>query len=48
MATLGIEMPLDYARKMGSTLVQSVWGSEDAVEGARAFAERRDPVWRGR
>ena len=48
MATLGIEMPQDYARKMGSTLVQSVWGSEDAVEGARAFAERRDPVWQGR
>ena len=48
MATLGIEMPLDYARKMGSTLVQSVWGSEDAVEGARAFAERRDPVWKSR
>ena len=48
MATLGIEMPLDYARKMGSSLVQSVWGSEDAVEGARAFAERRDPVWQSR
>ena len=48
MATLGIEMPLDYARKMSSSLVQSVWASEDAVEGARAFAERRDPVWRGR
>jgi enoyl-CoA hydratase len=25
-----------------------VFGSEDAQEGARAFAERRDPVWRGR
>jgi enoyl-CoA hydratase len=25
-----------------------VYSSEDAQEGARAFAEKRDPVWRGR
>jgi enoyl-CoA hydratase len=25
-----------------------VFGSEDAREGAQAFAERRDPVWKGR
>jgi enoyl-CoA hydratase len=25
-----------------------VFGSDDAVEGATAFVERRDPVWRGR
>jgi enoyl-CoA hydratase len=25
-----------------------VFGSEDAIEGATAFVERRDPVWRGR
>ena len=25
-----------------------IWASEDAKEGAIAFAERRDPVWRGR
>ena len=24
-----------------------VFGSEDAREGATAFAEKRDPVWRG-
>lgn len=29
-------------------LVGTVFDSEDAREGARAFAERRDPVWRGR
>ncbi len=48
LATLGLEMPLDYGRRMGATLVQSVWGSEDAVEGARAFAEKRPPVWKMR
>jgi len=26
----------------------TVFGSADAMEGARAFAERRPPVWNGR
>jgi enoyl-CoA hydratase len=29
-------------------LVEPVFASEDAREGATAFAERRAPVWRGR
>lgn len=28
--------------------VDTLYGSEDSLEGARAFAEKRDPVWRGR
>ena len=48
LAHLGIEMPRDYARRMGAMLIESVWSSEDAVEGARAFAERRPPDWRMR
>jgi enoyl-CoA hydratase len=29
-------------------LIRAVLDSEDAREGARAFAERRAPVWQGR
>ncbi|MFN8174635.1 MAG: crotonase/enoyl-CoA hydratase family protein [Solirubrobacteraceae bacterium] len=29
-------------------IVGPVFGSQDAQEGARAFAEKRDPVWQGR
>ncbi|MEE8421484.1 MAG: enoyl-CoA hydratase-related protein [Dehalococcoidia bacterium] len=46
LANLGIEVPLEYGRRLGASLVQSVWGSEDAVEGARAFAEKRQPEWK--
>ena len=48
LAHLGLEMPLDYARRMGAMLIESVWSSEDAVEGARAFAEKRPAEWRQR
>lgn len=28
--------------------VETLYRSEDQLEGARAFAERRDPVWKGK
>lgn len=35
------------ARRQFAT-VDALYGSEDQKEGARAFAEKREPVWRGR
>lgn len=48
LAILGLEAPQEYARKLSAGLVASVWGSQDAVEGAAAFAEKRAPQWSGR
>lgn len=46
-----VAMSVDYASTDGfaaqSPLVEKVLTSRDALEGARAFAERRSPVWSG-
>jgi enoyl-CoA hydratase len=39
---------LDDAWARQQPIVQPVFGSQDAREGARAFAEKRAPVWTGR
>jgi enoyl-CoA hydratase len=39
---------LEKARALASEWQPKVFGSEDAKEGATAFIEKRDPVWRGR
>jgi crotonobetainyl-CoA hydratase len=39
-------MDMVTGRKLKS--IDRLYGSEDQLEGAKAFAEKRDPVWKGR
>lgn len=44
----GMSGTLRDAYKIEAELSQVVFGSEDAKEGPKAFAEKRDPVWKNR
>ena len=48
IARLGNGVSLDEARRMTLPLSDRVWSSEDAREGASAFAEKRKPVYKMR
>jgi crotonobetainyl-CoA hydratase len=39
---------IDRVMQKGFPTVAALYGSEDQLEGARAFAEKRPPVWKGR
>jgi crotonobetainyl-CoA hydratase len=47
-AHLPVEQAFDLVTKKRLPAVRVLYESEDAKEGARAFAEKREPVWRGR
>jgi enoyl-CoA hydratase/carnithine racemase len=44
MSDMSFDQALDYLQTMLTVNV----GTEDAIEGVRAFLEKRDPVWKGR
>ena len=44
----GLEMPLIDGLRLESDLSTLLGGTEDRLEGARAFVEKRAPVWQGR
>ncbi len=47
-ATEGLGKPLAEAMMTSFPAMQRLFSSADAIEGPRAFAEKRKPVWRGR
>ncbi len=44
----GLAVDLKEAYKIESSISQEVFSSEDAIEGPKAFAEKRAPLWTGR
>ena len=47
-ANEGLGRPLDEAVGEHFPIAVAMYGSEDYIEGPRAFAEKRPPNWKGR
>lgn len=40
-------VPPEYSEHFAAPIEEAVYGSEDRLEGPKAFAEKRDPQWKG-
>ena len=47
-AMRGLDVPLEHALRLNSTLTHINHTTEDSMEGPRAFIEKRKPVYKGR
>jgi enoyl-CoA hydratase len=45
---LGLATDMKEAYRIESSISSEVFSSEDAVEGPKAFAEKRTPEWKNR
>ena len=45
---VGSNLPVEYSKKLAEPIQESISKTDDSREGPRAFAEKRDPVWKMR
>ena len=48
LVTRGADLPLSQALNMDKYMYGLLKDSEDRIEGRKAFAEKREPVWKGK
>jgi len=44
----GRSLPVEYSQKLSAPIAQRIGATDDAIEGPRAFSEKRSPVWKMR